>query len=121
MPIRLLIAAAVALTMFFAAQGAASGGAIVLKNEEVGCFLDPGDIPGAPHVDLSKGTVVIQPSGAVVLTCHGELPAGVTVTETVNRYVPCFGPPPLEPTTGHIIATPSGQVTFTCRFAAPSA
>jgi hypothetical protein len=118
--IRLVLIAAFAAILFAIAAGGASGGAIVLKNEEVGCFTDPGDIPGAPGFPMPKATVVILPSGGVQLSCHGMLPAGFTLEATVVRTIACFGPPPLAPTTGHLVATPSGHVSFTCKFDAPA-
>jgi hypothetical protein len=116
---RIVLVAAFAATVLAIAAGGASGGAIVLKNDEVGCFTDPGDVPGAPGFDMPKATVVILPNGDVRLSCHGTLPSGFILEATVVRTIACFGPPPYAPTTGHLVATPSGQVTFTCKFEAP--
>lgn len=95
----------------------ATPGAFVLKNEEVACFTDPGDIPGAPGFELPKGTLVITPSGHLTLTCHGELPAGFSVSETMFIPLPCTLGPPFTQASGHIIVTKSGQVNAVCHAA----
>jgi len=90
---------------------ASGAGAIVLKNDVLQCFFEPGDVPGV-NVFFPATTcqAVITPSGNVEIMAHGELPAGFSLQETFVGPVPCFGG------TGMIVATPSGQVNSTCHF-----
>jgi len=112
----LVLGVAIVASLVMAAT--AAPGAFVLKNEEVGCFTDPGDIPGAPGFELPKGTFVITPSGHLTLTCHGHLPAGFTVSETMFIPLPCTLGPPFTNAGGHIIVTRSGEVNAVCHASA---
>jgi len=107
-----------ALTLFLLAAPA-SGASTVLKDGDVGCFTDPGDIPGLPGFPLPKATLVLLANGGVVLSCHGQLPAGVSIDETFAGSAPCRAPTG-EVVEAHVVATPSGRVLFACRFPAGS-
>jgi hypothetical protein len=114
---RVLIACVVVAGTVGVTAGVASGAAVVLKDEDVACFTDPGDIPGAPGFPLPKATVVITPEGGANLSCRGQLPDGFSLSETFQGDVPCRDPSGTV-VTGHIVATKSGKVTMTCNFPA---
>jgi hypothetical protein len=107
-----MLAAIVALT---AVSAASSAGAFILKDEELGCFTNPGDIPGMPGFDLPRGIVVITPSGHLALVCHGPLPTGLSVPETMVLTVPCTLGPPFGTTPGLLVVTKSGMVNAYCQ------
>ena len=88
--------------------------AAVSKGEDVGCFLDPGDIPGLPGFDLPEATLVVRDQGGVTLSCHGWLPEDLSLIRTFAGSAPCFGP--TRVVTAHIVATKSGRVHFICQF-----
>jgi hypothetical protein len=88
--------------------------ASVSKDEDVGCFLDPGDIPGLPGFDLPEATLVLRVDGGVTLSCHGSLPDDLSLTRTFAGSAPCFGPGGVV--AAHIVATKSGRVHFICHF-----
>ena len=117
----LVLAVVIAGTVVLATSGVASGArAFILKDEALGCFTDPGDIPGMPGFDLPRGIIVITSSGHVTLVCHGELPPGLSVPETMILPVPCNLGPPFGSTTGHVVVTKSGQVSAHCQLKAPA-
>jgi hypothetical protein len=93
----------------------ASAATTVLKNEDVGCFTDPGDIPGLPGFSLPQGTLILRENGGVTVSCHGSLPQGLSVTRTFSGTAPCFAPTG-EVVQAHVVATKSGRVHFTCHF-----
>ena len=103
------IAACALLTSFV--PTASGAGAIVLKNDVLQCFFEPGDVPGV-NVFFPATTcqAVLTPSGNIEIMAHGQLPAGFALEQTFVGPVPCFGG------TGMIVATPSGQVNATCHF-----
>lgn len=112
----LLALVVVAAAVFLAASGSAAGArAFILKDEELGCFTEAGDIPGVPGFQLPRGIVVITSSGHLTLVCHGELPAGFSFPETLVLPVPCTLGPPFGTTTGQIVVTKSGQVSVHCQ------
>lgn len=114
--LRLLVVATLAATLALAASSAASGArAFILKDEALGCFTEPGDIPGMPGFDLPRGILVITSSGHLTLVCHGQLPPGLSVPETLVLPIPCTLGPPFGTTTGHIVVTKSGQVSAHCQ------
>ena len=107
---------AAAATILLTATSVASGaGAFILKDEEVGCFTDPGDIPGFPGFDLPRGILVITPSGHLTLVCPGELPPGLSVPEAMVIDIPCNLGPPFGTTRGQIVVTKSGNVSAHCQ------
>jgi hypothetical protein len=93
----------------------ASAATTVLKDGDVGCFTDPGDIPGMPGFPLPEGTLVLRENGGVTLSCHGWLPEGLSLTQTFSGTAPCFAPTG-EVVEAHVVATTSGRVHFTCHF-----
>ena len=95
----------------------ARGSTTVLKDGNVGCFTDPGDIPGMPGFALPKGTLVLRGNGGVTVSCHGWLPDGLTVDGTSAGTAPCRAPTG-EVVEAHVVATISGRVHFICRFPA---
>ena len=86
----------------------------VFKDEDVGCFLDPGDIPGTPGFGLPEATLVLRGDGGVTLACHGWLPDPLSLTRTFAGSAPCFGPEGVV--TAHVVAAKSGRVHFICHF-----
>ena len=107
---RLALLGAVAASALTAASSASPMGAFVLKTT---CFFAPGDIPGMPFFVVPHGQVVITPSGGFHLTCHGSLPAGFSVLETMKINLPCDSPE-FPNARGQIIVTKSGQVNAVC-------
>lgn len=61
---------------------------------------------------------MISPSGHLTLTCHGELPAGSAVPETMIIPLPCALGPPFTNARGHIVVTKSGHVNAVCHASA---
>jgi hypothetical protein len=102
-----------ALTIMTPARGAA----LVLKDSDVGCFTDPGHIPGMPGFVLPEATLVLRGNGGVTLSCHGWLPEGETLDHTFAGSAPCFTPEGAA-VTAHVVATKSGRVHFICHFPA---
>ena len=110
-----LALAAVLGATFLAVTAPASGAAaFILKNEELGCATEAGDIPGVPPFLLPHGILVITPSGHLTLVCQGELPPGFSFPETLVLPVACNFGPPFGSVTGQIIVTTSGHVTAHC-------
>jgi hypothetical protein len=100
-----------ALTILTPARGAT----IVLKDSDVGCFTDPGDIPGMPGFALPEATLVLRGNGGITLACHGWLPEGASMDRTFAGPAPCFTPEG-DVVTAHAVATKSGRVHFICHF-----
>ena len=96
-----------------AAPSASGARAFVLKDGDVGCVTDPGDVPGTGRIALPKATTVFLANGGVVLECHGTLPAGVSFPTALVRTVTCNG----VPNAARIVVTPSGRVNAFCRIA----
>ena len=93
----------------------ARGAALVLKDSDVGCYTDPGDIPGMPGFTLPQATLVLRENGGVTLSCHGWLPEGRSLVHTFSGSAPCFGPGGIM-VAAHAVATKSGRVHFICHF-----
>jgi len=112
---RLLVGGVLAIAISAGSVTPAWAGATVFKNGDVGCFTDPGDIPGMPSFALPEATLVLLPNGGVVLSCRGWLPAGSSVDRTFTGSAPCRAPSG-EVVEAHVVATTSGRVVFSCRF-----
>jgi hypothetical protein len=108
---RAVLLIAVAAAALVAAEAATPMGAIQGKTA---CFFEAGDIPGTPFFEVPKGHFVITPNGQLHVTCHGELPAGASVPETMRIDLPCEAGPPFTEARGHIIVTKSGRVNAVC-------
>jgi hypothetical protein len=115
MATRFLATSMLVLSLVTALATPASAGAVVVKNEHVGCFLDPGDIPGMPAIGLPEATLVLLPNGGVALSCHGWLPARLSLERTFAGSAPCRGPNG-EAVEAHVVGTTSGRLVFICRF-----
>jgi hypothetical protein len=109
------VASAATLALVPLAGTAQAAGASVIKGE---CGLDAGDIPGFPAFPLERQTLVIAPdgNGELVISCRGTMPENLTLSETFQGDITCFGDRGIV--TGHVVATPSGQVSYQCRFVA---
>jgi hypothetical protein len=107
----LCLGAFLALTIMAPARGAT----LVLKDSDVGCYTDPGDIPGMPGFTLPEATLVLRGNGGITLSCHGWLPEGESLSRTFAGSAPCFGPGGIM-VTAHAVATKSGRVHFICHF-----
>jgi hypothetical protein len=108
------VVAATTATALVSSAAPATAGAAVFKDEDVGCFLDPGDIPGMPGFGLPEATLVLRADGGVTLSCHGWLPDQLSLPRTFAGSAPCFGPGGVV--TAHVVATKSGRVHFICHF-----
>jgi hypothetical protein len=95
----------------------ARGATVVLKDSDVGCFTDPGDIPSTSGFVLPEATLVLRGNGGVTLSCHGWLPEGEALDRTFAGSAPCFTPEG-DSVTAHVVATKSGRVLFICHFPA---
>jgi hypothetical protein len=73
------------------------------------CFFQPGDVPGVDVAFDAQCVVVFTPTGGVIITAHGQLPAGFTLDQTFVGTLPCDGG------TGRVTATPSGEVNAVCQ------
>jgi hypothetical protein len=93
---------------------------VALDRNTYVCGADPADVPGLPGFDIANSTVVVAPTGAVHVTCFGELPPGLSVPTTYVGHVICRGDPGQADSTGLIVVTVSGQVTITCLFPPPA-
>jgi hypothetical protein len=112
-----ILGAALAATLMTASTSAASATVIVQRGGS-DCGVDAGDLPGlTTDFTLTSSTVVIDPNGALVVTCHGSVPDGYALAHTFTTIVACVGD--ASTTDGRIVATTSGQVTVMCRFPAP--
>ena len=114
------LALGLAMTVAAALVAASSAGAarsIVLKNGEVGCSVDRGDVPGFGAFLLPSATQVFRADGGGLLSCHGWLPHGATLAHTFVGSVPCGDAPGVS---GRITVTRSGRVNAFCVFPAGS-
>jgi hypothetical protein len=112
------LCASVVLTV--AAQSASAAAIVFHGHGAYVCGADPGDVPGLPGFDLANSMIVLDPTGALHVTCNGSLPDGLSVQQTFVGPVLCRGDEGYADTTGRIIATKGGQVTITCSFPAPT-
>jgi hypothetical protein len=104
------------LTLVATVPGVAAGGATVyLVRGGTECGIDAGDIPGVPEFTVGNLTVVAGPTGSLLASCSGTLPAGATLSATFQGDVLCVDDGPRF-AVGHIVATSSGQVSVSCHF-----
>ena len=107
---------AVVGAMSLGASTSANGArAFILKDEDLACATEPGDIPGVPPFGLPQGILVITSSSHLTLECHGTLPPGFSFPETLVLPVVCNFGPPFGSVTGQIIVTKSGRVSAHCQ------
>jgi hypothetical protein len=100
---RIVIALTVAVMAWLAAAAPAGAArSFVLKNGEVGCRVDRGDVPGFGAFMLPTATQ---------LACQGWLPGGARLGHTYRARIECNGEP-----VGRIVVTPSGRVNAVCVF-----
>ena len=102
------IAVAVASLALFAPSASGMGATVLHLNGFPECFFEPGDVPGVDVFFDARCVVVLTPSGEIIVSAHGQLPAGFTLEQTFVGTLPCFGG------TGRVTATPSGEVNATC-------
>ena len=106
----LLTTAAAALTF---SGSATPMGVVVIRGDDL-CFFAPGDIPGVDVEFFTRGQVVEWPDGRFHLTCHGRLPDGYSVQQTMVINLPCEAPG-LPNARGQIVVTRSGRVNAVCQ------
>ena len=107
----LLTVAAAALTF---SGSASSMGAVVIRGDDF-CFFAPGDIPGVDVLFFTRGQVVEAPNGNwFQLTCHGQLPDGYSVQQTLIIDLPCDSPG-FPNARGQIVVTRNGNVSAVCQ------
>ena len=100
------------------ASVSAAGATVIVQRGGSDCGIDAGDLPGlTTDFTLESSTVVIAPSGALVVTCEGMAPDGYVLSHTYTAIVACVGD--TSTTNGRIVATTSGHVSVMCRFPAP--
>jgi uncharacterized protein (AIM24 family) len=102
-------AAAVASLALLAPSASGVGATVLHLNGIPDCFFEPGDVPGVDVAFDAQCVVVFTPTGGVIVTAHGQLPAGFTLEQTFVGTLPCLGG------TGRVTATPSGEVNATCQ------
>ena len=111
----------VAVAAFMTASSASSARAFAGK---VDCNIEAGDVPGLTGDVWMHGTARLLPSGAVTLSCGGQLPPNVKLTHTfVRDDLQCILddlPGYADTWNNHLVATPSGRVDFTCRWEPPT-
>jgi hypothetical protein len=109
---RIVIALTVAVMAWLAAAAPAGAArSFVLKNGEVGCRVDRGDVPGFGAFMLPTATQVFRADGGGLLACQGWLPGGARLGHTYRARIECNGEP-----VGRIVVTPSGRVNAVCVF-----
>ena len=113
---RSLFAAAASIALLSGPMASSSLGAAIVVKEKDSCGLGPWEIPGLPGFTLADSAVVFLPeaAGFFVVTCHGALPAGLSLGETFQGDVTCFGDDGTA-AVGHVVATRSGRVSLQCR------
>jgi len=111
---RRIVIGLVVATMAWLAAAAPAGAArsFVLKNGEVGCRVDRGDVPGFGAFALPTATEVFRADGGGLLTCQGWLPGGARLGQTYRAVITCNGVPGI----GRIVVAPSGRVNAVCVF-----
>ena len=109
---RLVIGLTMAAMVWLAAAAPAGAArSFVFKNGQVGCRVDPGDVPGFGGFALPTATQVFRADGGGLLTCQGRLPGGARLGSTYRAAIDCNGVP-----VGRIVVTPSGRVNAVCVF-----
>ena len=98
---------AAAISLAAASVASADGGATVTRTP---CVLgaDLGGAVGLPGTTLVECQFVVTPSGHFTSSFHGQVPAGVTVGETVTQSVT------IGTTNCRITLTKSGNINGTC-------
>jgi hypothetical protein len=105
------------VAMVMTASVSAAGATVIVQRGGSDCWLGAGDLPGlTTDFMLASSTVVIDPSGGLVVTCEGSAPDGYVLSQTYTAIVACVGD--TSTTNGRIVATRSGQVLVMCRFPA---
>jgi hypothetical protein len=103
--------------MLVSAPVAASGATVIIERGGSSCSISPGDIPGLTHeFQADSSTVTITPTGMLVVTCTGRLPADFQPERTLVLDILCTGD--FDTSTGHLIATTGGRLSVMCRFPA---